>query len=278
MGTSDKRKKLTPKVIKLLGCMSDDDLAKCCGRPRSTIRTARLARGIEAFIKKQELGKEFILLLGTMTDSRLAALADCNESTIRSARTRRGIGRFVKTANTAPQNPSVTPPPTNGVRLPDRKAATRVKRAVLKRNPELDPKLLECLGTMEDGDVGEKFGMSRKAICNLRNKHGIQAFDPTTENELMLTLLGTQKDECLARRFGKSPKAVARLRAKFGIPRYVLENDSEILKALGKISDAEVARRFGCSTVSVATLRAKHDISRFADPCLEDGPKAQPVS
>lgn len=273
---TQKRIKLPTNVFNLLGCMSDDDLAKSCGRPRSTIRTARLARGIEAFIKKRELGNEFILLLGTIPDSHIAALADCNESTIRSARTRRGIGRFVKTANTAPHKPSVTPPPTNGVHLPDRKAATRVKRAVIKRNPELDPKLVHCLGTMEDRDVGENFGMSGKAICNLRNKHGIKAFDPTTENELMLTLLGTQKDESLARRFGNSPQAVARLRTKFGIPRYVLENDREILKALGKITDAEVARRFGCSTVSVATLRAKHNIGRFVDPCLEDGPKAQP--
>ena len=273
--TTKKQRKLPVEVIRLLGTMSDDDLAKSCGRPRSTIRSARLGRGIEASIKKQGLEKEIVLLLGTMPDCRLADLAACNESTIRSARTRRGIDKFVKSSNTGPRKHSDTPTSTKIARLSEGRSDVLARLVAIKLNPEIDPKLIECLGTMEDADAGDKFGMSRRAVCSLRNRLGIRAFDPTTENALLIELLGTQKDESLAREFGKSPQAVARLRTKFGIARYVLENDSEILKVLGKMTDVDVARRFGCTTVSVATLRAKHNIGRYVAPCKNDGLQAQ---
>lgn len=249
--------RLSDEVIAALGTMPDRALAKKTGRAESTIRTARMARGIAQATTKSTLDDEAIGALGTMSDIDLATKIGRSESTIRSARTRRGIAKYVEVL--------------------------------------FDDAALAALGTMTDIDLSKTTGISVGNVRKERAKRGIKKFSRSVNtpkasvtigarkclDEKTQAALGTMTDADLSRTSGIPATLIRKERINQGIPRFsravktpkksrkpkICQSiDDKTVSALGAMSDAELSRVSGVPVTRISKERIKRGIATFVAP------------
>lgn len=85
----------TDKEVRLLGSMTDRQLAKKLGRSEHAVCVKRHELGVQPFYRRRyfRLPKRLEKQLGKMSDSQLAALAGCTRMHIYRLRRRLGITR-----------------------------------------------------------------------------------------------------------------------------------------------------------------------------------------
>lgn len=253
--------KIPPEIIAMLGTQSDSDLARKCGLSRSTIRHARLARGIELHKDGYHLPEEILNQLGTMRDCQLARIAGRAESTIRSARERRGIPKFL-----APRHHSLESGSSkiNRAGAISRTASKYVSLSSLKADQldELKAKLPYCTIT----SLSRSTGISPHVLTTLRKKLKIPSselrYEPSPE---LLACLGKQPDTTVAKAFKVKPKWVRKVRRIYSIPKFdPLHGYLERYKPLlGKVSDRFLERHFGHAKSTIRELRERLGIAPY---------------
>ena len=156
----------------------------------------------------------------------------------------------------------------------------------------IDQQVVDCLGTMKDQDVANRFGRSLKWVRKARQRLGIAAYTgdqlilQRDQNPDIIDQLGKVSDRSLAARFGGSHWVYKSMRESRGILPWNHERATEEAKLwdqnreaaialLGKVSDNELARRFGGLQCRYTYLRNKLGIAVF-DPKAPSPDIAEP--
>lgn len=226
----NKRYEISSETAKLLGTMSDSQLAQRMGVSLTTIRKHRVQRGIKAWratLNTSRWTSEMVAQLGTSTDREVAAQLGLSRPVVENARTMRGI-------------PSFFP----------RKEWTAAEIAVL--------------GTAADRVVAQQLGVSRVQVHHARKTRGISAWSPEGDagrwTDYFLQQLGKMPDTELAKFMGAHPKAVAAERHRRDVPIKRVYLLDDYLPQLGTKSDAKIAAEYGVHMSTVANARKRYGI------------------
>lgn len=119
--------------------------------------------------------------------------------------------------------------------------------------------MVATLGTMPDGDVASKYGISINSVSHKRRMLGIPPYKKIDWTDEMIADLGVLSDPDVAEKYGISTHNVCRQRRKLNIsqcgnPQRIYWTN-EMISDLGKISDADVAIKWNISKQAVTKKR-----------------------
>ncbi|HTV43099.1 MAG TPA: hypothetical protein VMF08_21220 [Candidatus Sulfotelmatobacter sp.] len=223
-----KRRYWKPSEVRLLGTVTDQELAQKLGRTFFSVRVERIRRGIPAITKPRGLSAKYLKLLGKVPDAALAQMTGRSVLTIASLRRQHTTVRFI--------GGTIQGPP---------RAWTAEEIVALKR--------------LTIRDAAAKFKCSKAEVHRARRQFGVAARarpDNWTRDEE--ALLGTLSDGELALRLKRSVTAVQVRRLTLRIPkpdpRYRAWKPAEE-KLLGTVPDSQLAEQLGRSRASVTARR-----------------------
>ena len=225
--------------MKLLGTMSDYELARRKRLAVSTVAGERRRRGIPPFKPRRpavEWTAERIALLGTDTDSKVAARLELHKMSIQRKRFSLGIPPYVGSGGWVPQ------------------AHDWTRREI------------GLLGTQPDRKVAELLGLSPATVMHKRQALGIppcrRKLPPIRWTKSMISLLGKVSDVEIGRRYRISTHRVQRKRYALGIPGHVrgrVVAAPRLLRLL-RLPTTLVKKRTKLSEYAIAKLRREHGI------------------
>lgn len=185
------------RLAKLLGKISDKELARRAGVHQSTVLKERRRRGIAPFVRQRrpiEWTDEMTALLGTAPDTEVAAELGVPARSVMYKRHLLGIPAYF------------------------------LARARKRRSSFWTPDRIAQLGKLSDAELARLWGISKSAVHARRRILGIPASQPAPVplqwTERMRSALGRDTDPEVARQLGISVKAVRRERWRLGIPPF----------------------------------------------------------
>lgn len=234
--------------VALLGKMSDARLARLAGIGEEAVARARARRGIAPWQRRSGFvwQAHAVALLGTASDGDVAAALAIPRWQVKNKRHQLGIPPFV-------------PPP----------------HAAVNRR-KWTPAAAALLGTMPDGQLARRLGLSVSTVATERRRRGVAPFTPrhpgyewTPE---IVACLGQLPDPEIARRFEIPLPAVKAARRRRGIPgpvNYGVVVPTAELRALLARPTAEVRRRSGLAPSTIRRLRRQLGVmaQRLNRPC-----------
>lgn len=149
-----------------------------------------------------------------------------------------------------------------------------------KERIELDPKVIELLGTRPDSELAAMAGVSAWKIQNERDARGIPSYRSTLVpapkkvkeprfppiDEETLALLGTLPDVYIEEMTGYTRARLGRMRRKLGIPKcnerpkQAPELPRNVIAKMGTMSDRELAKKSGFTLRQIRHAREKRGI------------------
>lgn len=266
---------------RLLGQISDPELAARAGIAVTTVIAERRRRGIPPFRRQSppvEWTGEMITLLGEASDGDVAAELGISRNSVSYKRRMLGIPAYGAARARSP-NPFWT---RGRVALlgtdTDKEVARRlgISRPCVtgeRRRRGIEPftapaakvvwtpAMVRHLGKISDRRVAAKFGIDEGTVRKERNRRGIPPLKTDSWKVLrkpeLRKLLRLQTNE-VVRRTGLNEKTVRRLRSDLGMrqPGKATVWTPEALRCLGRVPDEELAARLG---LSVHTVRLKRN-------------------
>ncbi len=224
------------RFARLLGQVSDSELAARFGVALTTVVKERRRRGIPAFRPPRppvEWTPEMLELLGEASDRDVAAELGLAVHSVAYRRRALGIPAYGATQL----------PPPDAFWTPTRRA---------------------LLGTDVDGAVARRLGITRGRVCGKRNRLGIPPFQPrhpkVVWTRAMVRQLGRISDRRLADRFGIGEDTVRWERQRRGIPALQRSDVTVVrkpeLRKLLRLQTEVVVDRTGLNEKTVRRLRA----------------------
>ncbi|MCP4654610.1 MAG: hypothetical protein GY856_04225 [bacterium] len=228
-------------LLKLLGRVADQELARRAGVTLDTVIDERRRRGIPratTYRPPIEWTDEMISLLGTMTDREVAAEFGIGLTTVHYKR--------------------------RELEIPAYRANPKTRRYWTPQRDAL-------LGTASDREIAKKLRTSRSRVRDRRDHLGITPFGPVATSaecpdpmprppirwpKRVLLRLGKVPDAELAAELGVKVRTVARMRQKLGKFAWLYQRWTPEEEALvGKFPDAEVAGKIGRTRTAVSLRR-----------------------
>lgn len=184
----------TPDKISLLGTMSDPELARIIGTNKTAVRLKRVELGIPSYELISD--QDSINLLGQMSDRDVAEILGCAPALVGAKRRRLGIPAYsdegiyghlftdeiismigvvpdAEIANMIGVHRSVVNSRRISMGIESPRTANRSRPTAQTWTPEN----LALLGTMPDGDLARRLGLTNQAVRYMRQKHGIERFN-----------------------------------------------------------------------------------------------------
>ncbi len=225
----------TKGQLKLLGTMSDGNVARRIGIPQAQVMCKRRSLEIPAFDRKAKIRwtSKRLAQLGKEPDHLLARQWSVPQRAVRSKREELQIKPCPKTTR------------------------------------RWTPEQIKILGTCFDTEVARKLGISASQVAQKRKALGIAPFRssaPFEWPETALDQLGKIPDEDLALELGVSYQFVAAKRLELGIKacrRSSMKWTPEIIALMGVISDGQIAKKINCSTQLVRLKRIELGIGAY---------------
>lgn len=225
--------------VKLLGTMTDTEVARKLGLAITTVGAKRRSLGIAGVTPSRTalvIPPALKRKLGKWSDALIASKLGVASSAVSKARRRLGIPAIMQ-ANYLP--------------------------------PEAD----EFLGKIADIAVAQRFGVSRTCVGNRRVALGIaraeivHAIKPRTSlPDEVLTQLGKLTDAHLAKQYGLSTRVIGNRRRELGISavsQRQLADQALAEGRLGQESDASIAKHYNVSKLTVLRWRQGAGIPSF---------------
>lgn len=225
--------------VKLLGTMTDTELARKLGLAITTVGAKRRSLGIAgvtpsrgALVIPPPLKRK----LGKWSDALIASKLGVAGSTISNARRKLGIPAIMQANYLPPEAdeflgkmPDVAVAERFGVSrtcVGNRRAALGIARANIVRTPEPSPTLpdeiVAQLGKFTDGHLAKQYSLSKRLITNRRRELGISAAPQRqlADQALADGRLGQESDASIAKHYNVSKITVLRWRQGAGIPAF----------------------------------------------------------
>jgi len=182
----------TPDKIALLGTMSDPEVARIIGTNKTAVRLKRTELGIPSYALIND--EDSINVLGEMSDRDVAALLGCDPALVGIRRRKLGIPAYkggiydhlftdeiismigvvpdAEIANMIGVHRSIVNSRRISMDIESPREANRSRPTAQTWTPEN----LALLGTMPDGDLAIRLGLTHQAVRYMRQKHGIERF------------------------------------------------------------------------------------------------------
>jgi hypothetical protein len=236
-----RRVRWSPRLLALLGRVSDKEAARRAGVSLHAVKNERLRRGIAPCRNPRPVivwTQEMLRRLGTDTDRAVAAAIGVDQRSVTRKRLLLKIPAFVY-------------------------------RGAPRPEPRWTLRALALLGRASDQDVARRLGMSVTAVNWKRRRLGIKSYQPPRPKVAWtgskLRLLGRVTDAEAARRLGIDKATVRSKRAELGIPPHGFRGEpiarTPKLKALLRLTTRELWEEHGLWPSVVAKLRREYGIA-----------------
>ncbi len=248
-GRAVNRRKWSAAQVKLLGNLSDDEVALRIGSSRTIVQAERVRRGIPPFAPRSgphAWTERELALLGTASDAAVAAELGVSRPVVTIKRRILGI-------------PSFNAPPHDAHTV----------------NWTADEEAM--LGKVSDAQLAEILGRSRAAVYLRRRMLGIRSSKPgpikIRWTKRRLVRLGKDTDDAIARELGVHSSSVQRKRLELGIAAWVAKGPVVVTRELRRLlrsPNTVVHARTGLKNDTINDLREKFGIA--APPNFIDTP------
>lgn len=224
-----------PKALRLLGKMSDRDVAKRLGITATAVQFKRAVLSIAPFVEpNQEVvwTDEMLGLLGKIADSAFAKRFMLGLHTVQFKRQDLGIPADHGTSKMIERHAKVaallSQPNQDVCRLAQVGVSTvyAVRRELGVATPDTrrkrwTPQKIAMLGKQPDAVVAARLEISQTGVSYMRRVLGIAAYTRTqTWTPAELALLGTASDQCIAEQLGCSRNSVEKKRRALRIASF----------------------------------------------------------